>query len=79
MDAEECDRCIARLEPHLAKNGRAWSLLSPPTVQSCCLQTTGMMRIQCRKEGDTYLGSYTSGFLLSRYPGSLKRIGDIER
>lgn len=53
--------------------------MSPPTVQSCCLQTPGMMRIQCSKEGDTYLGSYISGFLLSRYPGSLQRIGDIER
>lgn len=60
MDAEECNRwCIARLEPHLAKNGRAWSLfcLRPcAELLRCCLQTSGMMRVQhSNKEGDSYL------------------------
>lgn len=51
--------CIARLEPHLAKNGRAWSLfcLRPcAELLRCCLQTSGMMRVQhSNKEGDSYL------------------------
>lgn len=74
--------CIARLEPHLAKNGRAWSLfcLRPcAELLRCCLQTSGMMRVQhSNKKGDGYLVISLSP-CSPTVPTLSSFFGDIER
>lgn len=75
--------CIAHLEPHLAKNGRAGpSSVSAPCAEllRCCLQTSGMMRVQhSNKEGDSYLVIYHCRLALRLSRLSQPFFGAIER